>query len=186
MEGPAPKKVLVAEPLSETGLGVLARAGIAADVRTGLSRADLLAAVADADALVVRSATQVDRELLGAGKRLKVVGRAGVGLDNVDVRAATELGILVGNAPSGMECTPERTIIFFENRDVPGVVGRIGTFLGSLGVNIAEFSLSRASHGRAAAVIRIDRPEGSPPEPGVIEALGKLEGVEAVRVVALS
>ena len=97
----AKKKVLVSEPLSETGLAVLARAGYPCDVKTGLSREELLAEIGGYDALVVRSATQVDRELLTAGKKLKVVGRAGVGLDNVDVKAATELGILVVNAPSG-------------------------------------------------------------------------------------
>jgi len=97
----AAHKVLVAEPLSETGLAVLAKAGLAGDVRTDLSRAALLEAIGDYDALVVRSATQVDRELLAAGKRLRVVGRAGVGLDNVDVKAATERGVLVVNAPSG-------------------------------------------------------------------------------------
>src|SRR5207244_11400925 len=92
---------LVAEPLSESGLALLARAGLAADVRTDLTREALLAAIGDYDALVVRSATQVDRELLSAGKKLRVVGRAGVGLDNVDVKAATERGVLVVNAPSG-------------------------------------------------------------------------------------
>lgn len=95
------KKVLVAEPLSETGLAVLSRAGVPADVKTDLSRDALLACIGEYDALVVRSATKVDRELLTAAKRLRVVGRAGVGLDNVDVRAATELGVLVVNAPSG-------------------------------------------------------------------------------------
>ncbi|HSB36290.1 MAG TPA: phosphoglycerate dehydrogenase [Thermoanaerobaculia bacterium] len=98
--GAAPR-VLVAEPLSQTGLAVLATAGLAADVRTDLSREALVAAIGDYDALVVRSATKVDRELLTAGKKLRVVGRAGVGLDNVDVKAATERGILVVNAPSG-------------------------------------------------------------------------------------
>lgn len=97
----APARVLVAEPLSETGLAVLRAAGLAADVKTDLSREQLLAAIGDYDALVVRSATKVDRELLTAGKKLRVVGRAGVGLDNVDVKAATERGILVVNAPSG-------------------------------------------------------------------------------------
>ena len=97
----AAARVLVAEPLSETGLAVLAEAGLAADVRTELPREQLLAAIGDYDALVVRSATKVDRELLTAGKKLRVVGRAGVGLDNVDVKAATERGILVVNAPSG-------------------------------------------------------------------------------------
>ena len=95
------KKVLVSEPLSETGLAVLAKAGFPCDVKTGLSREELLGAIGGYDALVVRSATQVDRELLAAGKKLKVVGRAGVGLDNVDLKSATELGILVVNAPSG-------------------------------------------------------------------------------------
>ena len=97
----AAARVLVAEPLSDTGLAVLAAAGLAADVRTELPREQLLAAIGDYDALVVRSATKVDRELLTAGKKLRVVGRAGVGLDNVDVKAATERGILVVNAPSG-------------------------------------------------------------------------------------
>jgi D-3-phosphoglycerate dehydrogenase len=97
----AKKKVLVSEPLSETGLAVLAKAGFPCDVKTGLTREQLLATIGEYDALVVRSATQVDRELLAAGKKLKVVGRAGVGLDNVDIKAATELGILVVNAPSG-------------------------------------------------------------------------------------
>ncbi len=98
---PAQKKVLVAEPLSGTGLAVLAAAGLVTDVKTGLTREALLAAIPAYDALVVRSATKVDRELLAAGTSLRVVGRAGVGLDNVDVRAATERGILVVNAPSG-------------------------------------------------------------------------------------
>jgi len=97
----AAPRVLVAEPLSETGLAVLKSAGLEADVRTDLAREALLAAIGSYDALVVRSATKVDRELLTAGKKLRVVGRAGVGLDNVDVKAATELGILVVNAPSG-------------------------------------------------------------------------------------
>jgi len=98
--GPA-ARVLVAEPLSATGLAVLKEAGLAADVKTDLAREQLVAAIGDYDALVVRSATKVDRELLTAGKKLRVVGRAGVGLDNVDVKAATERGILVVNAPSG-------------------------------------------------------------------------------------
>jgi len=97
----APARVLVAEPLSESGLAVLSAAGLAADVKTDLTREQLLAAIGGYDALVVRSATKVDRELLTAGKKLRVVGRAGVGLDNVDVKAATERGILVVNAPSG-------------------------------------------------------------------------------------
>ena len=66
----------------------------------GTDRAALLAAVAGADALLVRSATQVDAEVFGAARRLRVVARAGVGLDNVDVRAATQAGVMVVNAPT--------------------------------------------------------------------------------------
>jgi len=77
--GPRTPRVLVAEPLSESGLALLARAGLTADVRTDLTREALLAAIGDYDALVVRSATQVDRQLLDAGKKLRVVGRAASG-----------------------------------------------------------------------------------------------------------
>ncbi|MBL8115549.1 MAG: phosphoglycerate dehydrogenase [Acidobacteria bacterium] len=94
-------KVLVSEPLSDTGIEVLAKAGLPADVKTDLSREALLAEIGNYDALIVRSATKVDRELLTAGRKLRVVGRAGVGLDNVDLKAATERGVLVVNAPSG-------------------------------------------------------------------------------------
>ena len=66
----------------------------------GTDRAELLAAVADADALIVRSATRVDADVLAAGRRLRVVARAGVGLDNVDVEAATQAGVMVVNAPT--------------------------------------------------------------------------------------
>ncbi|WP_419838290.1 hydroxyacid dehydrogenase [Candidatus Poriferisodalis sp.] len=93
-------RVLVSETLADAGLDLLRAAGHDVDVRTGLSNDELRDAVAGAQALVIRSATQVDAELLDAGDSLVVVGRAGVGLDNVDVAAATERGVLVCNAPS--------------------------------------------------------------------------------------
>ncbi|CUR56525.1 D-3-phosphoglycerate dehydrogenase [metagenome] len=91
--------VLIAEELSPATLEAL---GGGFDIRTcdGADRADLLASIVDADALLVRSATRVDAEALGAAKRLKVVARAGVGLDNVDVRTATMSGVMVVNAPT--------------------------------------------------------------------------------------
>jgi D-3-phosphoglycerate dehydrogenase len=90
--------VLIAEELSPATIEAL---GPDFDVRhcDGAQRADLLAAVPAADALLVRSATQVDAEVLAAARRLKVVARAGVGLDNVDVKAATKAGVMVVNAP---------------------------------------------------------------------------------------
>ena len=69
------------------------------DIATGLSRAELLDRVADAEALIVRSATRVDREMIAAAPKLKVVGRAGIGVDNIDIEAATAAGVMVINAP---------------------------------------------------------------------------------------
>ncbi|MBZ5737166.1 phosphoglycerate dehydrogenase [Nocardioides mangrovi] len=91
--------VLIAEELSPATVAAL---GPDFEIRhcDGADRAALLAAVADADALLVRSATRVDPEVLAAARRLKVVARAGVGLENVDVRAATQAGVMVVNAPT--------------------------------------------------------------------------------------
>ncbi|CAL9563874.1 D-3-phosphoglycerate dehydrogenase [Streptomyces sp. enrichment culture] len=91
--------VLIAERLSPATIDAL---GPDVEIRycDGTHRHELLAAVADADALLIRSATQVDAEVLQAGGRLRVVARAGVGLDNVDVDAATRAGVLVVNAPA--------------------------------------------------------------------------------------
>ena len=91
--------VLIAEPLSPATIEAL---GPDFDVREcdGSDRTALLAAIVDADALLVRSATKVDAGALAAAPRLKVVARAGVGLDNVDVRAATQSGVMVVNAPT--------------------------------------------------------------------------------------
>jgi D-3-phosphoglycerate dehydrogenase len=91
-------RVLIAETIAAAGLERL-RAAAEVDVAVGLDRADLLARIGEYDALVVRSATKVDAELIAAADRLRVVGRAGTGVDNVDVEAATARGILVCNAP---------------------------------------------------------------------------------------
>lgn len=91
--------VLIAEELSPATIEAL---GPDFEIRhcNGADRAELLPALADADAILVRSATKVDAEALAAAPRLKVVARAGVGLDNVDVKAATQSGVMVVNAPT--------------------------------------------------------------------------------------
>lgn len=91
--------VLIADKLAQSTVDAL---GDGVEVRwvDGPNRPELLAAVPEADALLVRSATTVDAEVLAAGKKLKIVARAGVGLDNVDVPAATERGVMVVNAPT--------------------------------------------------------------------------------------
>ncbi|HET9090070.1 MAG TPA: hydroxyacid dehydrogenase, partial [Acidimicrobiales bacterium] len=92
-------RVLVTEEIAESGLQELRNAGHEVDVRLGLSPSELLDAVKGANALIIRSATQVDAATLEMGSDLVVVGRAGIGLDNVDVNRATELGVMVVNAP---------------------------------------------------------------------------------------
>jgi len=95
-------KVLVSDNLGEAGVQMLqAEEGIGVDVRTGLAHEELKSIIGEYDALVIRSATKVSEDLLDAAKRLKVVGRAGIGLDNVDIPAATKRGIIVMNTPGG-------------------------------------------------------------------------------------
>jgi D-3-phosphoglycerate dehydrogenase len=102
--------VLAAEQLSEAGLEIL-RASCEVDQGNGWDRGELLTRIGDYDGLVVRSATNVDAELLGHAGRLRVVGRAGVGVDNVDVPEATKRGVVVCNAPqSNVVSAAEHTI----------------------------------------------------------------------------
>jgi D-3-phosphoglycerate dehydrogenase len=93
-------RILVSDKLGQVGLDRLAGAEDASfDVKTGLSKEELLGIISDYDALIVRSSTKVDADVLAAGKQLKVVGRAGMGVDNIDVRAATLNGVIVMNTP---------------------------------------------------------------------------------------
>jgi len=93
-------RILVAEPIAPEGVALL-RAHHEVDERPGLTPAELCASLADYDALIVRSQVQVDAAVIAAGPRLQVIGRAGVGVDNVDLEAATRAGITVVNAPTG-------------------------------------------------------------------------------------
>ena len=93
-------KILVSDPLSEEGLTILRDSGIPVDVKTGLSEDELCSIIGEYDGLVIRSGTKVTRKVIEAGSKLKVVGRAGVGVDNVDIPAATEKGVLVMNTPA--------------------------------------------------------------------------------------
>jgi D-3-phosphoglycerate dehydrogenase / 2-oxoglutarate reductase len=103
-------RILVADPLADAGVAALARSHDV-DVKTGLSKDDLLAVVGAYDAIVVRSQTTIDADVLAAATRLKVVARAGVGLDNVDVEAATRQGVIVCNAPqSNIVSAAEHTV----------------------------------------------------------------------------
>ncbi|MBP7962892.1 MAG: phosphoglycerate dehydrogenase [Caldilineaceae bacterium] len=95
-------KVLVADDLSEAGLApLLAEVAIQVDQQTNISAAELLTVIGDYDALLVRSRTKVTADVFQAGKKLRVVGRAGVGVDNIDIPAATQSGVIIVNAPTG-------------------------------------------------------------------------------------
>ncbi len=103
-------KVLVADPIAQDGIDYL-KAHAEVDVKVGLKPDELIAIIGQYDALVVRSETQVPARVIEAGQKLQVIGRAGVGLDNIDVEAATRHGIVVVNAPAGnIVSTAEHTI----------------------------------------------------------------------------
>ena len=92
-------KILVTERIADEGIQFLRDKGFETDVKLGLSHEDLLKIIPDYEAIIVRSVTQVDKELINAGVRLKVAGRAGNGIDNIDVPACTQRGIIVVNTP---------------------------------------------------------------------------------------
>lgn len=98
-------RILVADDVNESGLEPLRGAGFAVEKRTGLKGGELLDAVCGCAGLIVRSETKVTAELLGSAESLRVVGRAGVGVDNIDVEAATGRGVVVMNAPDGNTLT---------------------------------------------------------------------------------
>src|SRR4026209_1317350 len=104
-------KIFVADDVSESGLGPLRSSGFAVEKRPGLAPAELQAALKDCEGLIVRSETKVTADLLDAANSLRVIGRAGVGVDNIDVSAATIRGVVVMNAPDGNTITTaEHTI----------------------------------------------------------------------------
>jgi D-3-phosphoglycerate dehydrogenase len=98
-------RVLIADKLSPAAIEIFKQRGVDADVKTGLSKDELLAIINDYDGLAVRSATKADKDVIAAAGNLKVIGRAGIGVDNVDIPAATSKGIVVMNTPFGNSIT---------------------------------------------------------------------------------
>ena len=96
------KRILVSDPISEIGVEALTKhPDLQVDVNTGLKPEELLEIIGDYDGLIIRSQTKVTRAVLEAATNLKVIGRAGVGVDNVDRDAATDNGVIVMNTPTG-------------------------------------------------------------------------------------
>ncbi len=105
-------RILVSDKLGAAGLDMLDKAADAAyDMKTGLSKEELLAIIPEYDGLIIRSDTRPDADVIAAGKKLKVIGRAGIGVDNIDIAAATNHGVVVMNTPgSNSVATAEQTM----------------------------------------------------------------------------
>ena len=98
-------RVLISDKLSPAAVEIFRARGIEADLKPGMTPAELRAVIGAYDGLAIRSATKVTREVLEVAQRLKVVGRAGIGVDNVDVKSATARGVVVMNTPHGNAIT---------------------------------------------------------------------------------
>ena len=153
-------RILVTESIAETDLDELRSAGHEVDVRLGLEPAELVEAIVGADALIIRSSTQVTAEVLAAADRLVVVGRAGIGLDNVDVAAATNAGVMVANAPeSNSLSAAEHTmaLLLAQARNVPQAHAALveGRWERSKweGVELADKTLGIVGLGRIGSLV---------------------------------
>src|ERR1700742_3018610 len=98
-------RVLIADELSPAAVAIFKERGVEVDVKTGLSKDELLTIIDQYDGLAVRSATKADKDVIAAAKTLKVIGRAGIGVDNIDIPAATAAGVVVMNTPFGNSIT---------------------------------------------------------------------------------
>jgi len=106
-------KILIADRIHDEGINILRNEGFFVDVRAGITRDELLNIINQYDAIIVRSRTKVDREIIERGTKLKVIARAGVGIDNIDVNAAKEKGIVVINSPEGPSRSVAELVIAF-------------------------------------------------------------------------
>ncbi len=98
-------RVLIADQLSPAAVDIFRQRGVIAEVKTGLTKDELIAVIGRYDGLAVRSATKADKAVIAAAKQLKVIGRAGIGVDNIDIPAATAAGVVVMNTPFGNSIT---------------------------------------------------------------------------------
>lgn len=169
-------KVLVSDKLSPNGVAVFEKAdGITVDVKTNLTPEELKACIGDYDGLVVRSATKVTAQIVEAARKLRVVGRAGSGLDNIDVQAATKRGIVVMNTPGGNTITTAEhaiSMMLALSRKIPQATASMkgkkwekGKFMGAeiykktlgiVGIGLVGSVVADRAHGLKMNVIAYD------------------------------
>ncbi len=159
-------RVLISDTLSPRAVEIFERAHIPVDVKTGLSEADLIAIIGEYEGLAIRSATKVTANVLDAAKKLKVVGRAGIGVDNVDIPAATAKGVLVMNTPFGNSVTTaEHTIALMMAlaRQIPSAdaTTKAGKWLKNkyMGVELTAKTLGIIGCGNIGSIVA-DRAQG--------------------------
>jgi len=159
-------RVLIADELSPRAVEIFRHRDIAVDVSTGLSPEALAAAVGDYEGLAVRSATKVTAAIIEAGRRLAVIGRAGIGIDNIDLAAATQRGIVVMNTPHGNSVTTAEhaiAMMFALARQIPAAdrSTRAGKWEKSrfVGVELAGKTLGIIGCGNIGAIVA-DRAHG--------------------------
>jgi len=159
-------KVLIADKLSPQAIDVFKQNKVEADVKTGLSPEELLAIIGEYDGIAVRSATKVTPKVIEAGKKLKVIGRAGIGVDNVDVKAATTAGIVVMNTPFGNSVTTAEhavSLMMSLARQIPAA--NASTHAGKweknkfMGVELAGKTLGLIGCGNIGSIVA-DRAQG--------------------------
>ena len=159
-------KVLISDKLSPAAVDIFKQRGVTADSKPGLSKPELLAIIGDYDGLAIRSATKVTAEVIRAAKRLKVIGRAGIGVDNVDIPAATAAGIIVMNTPFGNSITTAEhaiALMMALARDIPAA--NASTHAGKweknrfMGVEVTAKTLGIIGCGNIGAIVA-DRAKG--------------------------
>ncbi len=159
-------RVLIADKLSPAAIEIFKSRGVDADVKTGLPKEELLKIIGDYDGLAVRSATKADKDVLAAAKNMKVIGRAGIGVDNVDIPAATAAGIVVMNTPFGNSITTAEhaiALLFALARQLP--VADVSTQAGKweknrfMGVELFGKTLGLIGAGNIGSIVA-DRANG--------------------------
>lgn len=168
-------KVLVSDNLSSLGVDILKKAGLEVDVKTGMSPDELKACIGDYHGIVIRSATKLTEDVIEAATNLKVIGRAGSGLDNVDKNTASKKGIVVMNTPGGNTITTAEhafAMIMALSRKIPQATASMkagkwekkkfmgvelyGKTLGIVGIGNIGSQVARMAHGLGMKIIAYD------------------------------